>query len=170
MKHTRDLVLAAVIAALYATLTWMQNLLLPGSASMAVQFRLAEALCVLALFTPAAIGGLTLGCVLANLLSAAALPLDFFVGTAASFLSAFCMYRLRGVLLWKKLPVCALLMPALWNALLVGGELTVYLGESPFWLNALLVGAGELAVLFTAGLALYFALSHPKLNRQLFGR
>ena len=49
---TRDLTCGAVIAALYVVLTVLQNALLPGSASMAVQFRVAEALCVLALFSP----------------------------------------------------------------------------------------------------------------------
>ena len=67
----------AIIAALYAVLTHMQNLLLPGSASWAIQCRLSEMLCVLALFTPAAIPGLTLGCLLFNITFSAALPLVF---------------------------------------------------------------------------------------------
>ena len=58
---------AAIIAALYAVLTHMQNLILPGSASWAIQMRLSEALCVLAFFTPAAVPGLTIGCLLFNL-------------------------------------------------------------------------------------------------------
>ena len=64
----------AIIAALYAVLTHMQNLLLPGSASWAIQCRLSEALCVLAFFTPAAIPGLTIGCLVFNITFAAALP------------------------------------------------------------------------------------------------
>ena len=51
MKHTRYLVQAAIIAALYAVLTHMQNLLLPGSATWAIQMRISEALCVLAFGT-----------------------------------------------------------------------------------------------------------------------
>ncbi len=86
MKTTRDLTVAAIVAALYAVLTLLQNVLLPGSASMAIQFRLSEALCVLALLTPSAIYGLSLGCLLSNLLSSAALPLDFLVGTLATAL------------------------------------------------------------------------------------
>ena len=65
-KKVRNTVYAAVIAALYVVLTHMQNLLLPGSATWAIQFRVSEALCVLALFTPAAIPGLTVGCLLFN--------------------------------------------------------------------------------------------------------
>ena len=60
----------AIIAALYAALTYAQNFLLPGTTSAAVQFRVSEALNVLALFTPAAIPGLTLGCVLSNIYNA----------------------------------------------------------------------------------------------------
>ena len=66
-KRTRILAHGAIIAALYAVLTHMQNILLPNSASMAIQFRAAEALCVLAFFTPAAIPGLGLGCLLFNI-------------------------------------------------------------------------------------------------------
>ena len=66
-KNTRYLAHAAIIAALYAVLTHLQNLLLPGSATWAIQMRLSEALCVLAFFTPAAIPGLTLGCLLFNI-------------------------------------------------------------------------------------------------------
>ena len=72
-KNTRHLVHAAIIAALYVVLTHLQNLLIPGSASFAIQFRASEALCVLAFFTPAAIPGLTLGTLLFNI-STSALP------------------------------------------------------------------------------------------------
>ena len=58
-QKTRNIAHAALIAALYATLTHLQNLLLPGSATWAIQCRLSEALCVLAFFTPAAVSGLT---------------------------------------------------------------------------------------------------------------
>ena len=75
-NRSRNLAHAALIAALYAVLTHLQNLLLPGSASWAIQCRLSEALCVLALFTPAAVGGLSIGCLLFNMTFAAALPLD----------------------------------------------------------------------------------------------
>ena len=67
MSKTRYLTQAAVIAAMYAALTHMQNLLLPGSTTWAIQMRLSEAMMVLAFFTPAAIPGLSLGCLLFNL-------------------------------------------------------------------------------------------------------
>ena len=165
---TRDLTCAAVIAALYVVLTVLQNMLFPDSASAAVQFRVSEALCVLALFSPAAIAGLSLGCLIFNLTYAAALPLDFLVGTAATLLATLAMYALRNVRVWK-LPLPALLMPAICNALLVGWELTVYIGEA-FWFNALCVAAGEAGVLLILGSALYLALETRGLGARIFGR
>ena len=166
-KNTRFLVYAAVIAALYVALTHGQNLLFPNSASMAIQFRASEALCVLAFFTPAAIPGLALGCLLFNLTSGAALPLDFLVGSLASLLAASGMWLSRRITL-HKLPVLGLLMPAVTNAILVGWELTAYIGQA-FWLNAVQVAIGEFAVLFTLGTALYFAVKSRGLDRRLFG-
>ena len=88
-KSVYYIVQGAIIAALYATLTIMQNVLLPGTASMAVQFRASEILTMLALFTPAAIPGLTIGCVIANISSLSALgPYDLIFGSLASFFAA----------------------------------------------------------------------------------
>ena len=168
MNHrVRNLTHAAIIAALYAVLTHLQNLLLPGSASWAIQCRFTEALCVLAFFTPAAIQGLTVGCLLFNLSFAAALPLDWVLGTLATFFSALSMRFLRNVRLFR-LPIPGLLMPALWNAILVGWELTVYIGGS-FAINALYVALGELIVLLTLGLGLYWVIRDRHLDKRLFG-
>ena len=153
-------------AALYAALTHMQNLLLPGSATWAIQMRLSEALCVLAFFTPAAIPGLSLGCLLFNLTFAAALPLDFIIGTAATALATAVMWWGRN---WtvKGYPLLGMLMPALFNALLVGWELTVYIGGG-FWINGLYVAIGEAAVLLSAGSVLYYVLKKRGLDKKLF--
>ena len=165
-KTTRSLVQSAVIAALYVCLSLLQNLLLPGSASMAIQYRVAEALCVLALFSSSAIPGLALGCLLFYLTQAGALPLDFIIGTSASLLAALGMYLLRDVRVGK-LPLLSLLMPALSNGILVGSELTIYMEGSSFWFNALCVAAGELAVIFTLGLALYGVLRRDSLGNRI---
>ena len=133
-KNTRYLAHAALIGALYAALTWLQNLLLPGSATWAIQFRASEALCVLALYTPAAIPGLTVGCFLFNLTYAPALPLDLLVGPLATLLACTGMYCLRRFTL-KGYPLVALLLPAVSNGILVGWELALYIGGG-FWLNA----------------------------------
>ena len=166
-KKVRNMVHAAIIAALYAVLTHMQNILLPNSASMAIQFRASEALCVLAFFTPAAIPGLAVGCFLFNMTYGAALPLDFLVGTLASLLAAWGMWLTRRVH-FKGCPVVGLLLPAVTNAFLVGWELTAYIGQA-FWLNAVQVAIGEAAVLLTLGNALYFTLRSRNLHQRLFG-
>ena len=64
--NTRKLTTGGLLAALYVVLTYAQNLLWPGSTTMAIQMRLSEALCIFAFFTPAAIPGLTLGCLRAH--------------------------------------------------------------------------------------------------------
>lgn len=166
-RNPRFIVHAALIASLYAALTHGQNMLFPNSASMAIQFRASEALCVLAFFTPAAIPGLTFGCLLFNLTSGAALPLDFLVGSLASMFAATSMWYSRN-LTFKKIPLMGLVMPAISNAVLVGWELSVYIGGG-FWINAIYVAIGEALVLLTLGIALYFALKTRNLDKRLFG-
>ena len=166
-RHTRQLAHAAIIAALYAVLTHMQNLILPNSASFAIQLRLSETLCILAFFTPAAIPGLSVGCLLFNLTFSGALPLDFLVGTLATYLAAQGMWLTRNLTV-KGVPVLGLWLPAVTNALLVGWELTVYIGGA-FWLNALYVAIGEAIVLLLPGTALYLAMKKRNLHVRLFG-
>ena len=167
-NRTRFLAQAAIIAALYAVLTHMQNILLPGSATWAIQMRISEALCVLAFFTPSAAIGLAVGCLIFNLTFTAALPLDFLVGTLASYCAAESMWLTRKLLVGK-LPVPGLLMPAVWNALLVGWELTVYIGGR-FAINALYVALGEAAVLLTLGAGLYTVMKNRRLDVRLFSK
>lgn len=67
---------AAMIAALYVVLTLLANAL--GLANYAVQIRFSEYATILPFFTPAAIPGLWVGCVLANFLTGCA-PLTFYL-------------------------------------------------------------------------------------------
>ena len=164
-KKTRFLVHSALIAALYTALTYLQNLLLPGSASWAIQFRASEAMCVLALYTPAAIPGLSIGCLLFNLSFSGALPLDPILGTAATVLATSGMYLTRRFTL-KGYPLLAMLLPALSNAVLVGWELSIYIGGG-FWINALYVAIGEAAVLLTLGSALFYTIKKRNLTNFL---
>ena len=165
-KKTRYIAHAAIIAAIYAVLTHMQNFLLPGSATWMIQMRMSEALCVLAFFTPAAVPGLSLGCLLFNLTFAQTLPLDWVVGTLATFIAAEAMWLLRNVKV-KNIPLLGLLMPAVTNAVLVGWELSVYIGGG-FLLNAFYVALGELAVLLVLGTVVYLALDRRGLGERLF--
>ena len=104
--HTHALFMAqaAMIAALYIVLTFIANAF--GLANYAVQVRFSEALTVLPYFTPAAIPGLFIGCLLSNILTGCALP-DIIFGSLATLLGALGTYALRR---WKWCaPVCILL-------------------------------------------------------------
>ena len=166
MRYTRRLSHAAIIAALYVVLTHLQNMIFPNSASFVIQFRASEALCILAFFTPAAIYGLAVGCLVFNISYAGALPLDFLVGSLATLTAAWWMWRSRN---WKIFgyPLVGMLMPALTNAIFVGWELTVYIGGG-FWINALYVAIGEAVVLLTLGLGLYRLMVQRQLDKKLF--
>lgn len=172
-KSTLFVVQAAVIASLYAVLTILQNTLLPGTASMAVQFRVSEVLTILAVFTPAAIPGLAVGCVIANISSLSVLgPYDMIFGSLASLLAAVLMYSLRNKRLFK-LPVAAALMPALANGILVGFEIEFFFVEGgfhfgDFLLQGGLVALGELGVLFVLGLPLARLIEKQELDKKIF--
>lgn len=171
-KSTVYIVQAAVIAALYAALTILQNTLLPGTASMAVQFRVAEVLTILAVFTPAAIPGLTIGCVIANISSLSVLgPYDLIFGSIASLLAAVMMYLLRNKRLFK-LPVASALMPALANGIIVGFEIEFFFVEGGFHFGDFLfqggcVALGELGVLFVLGLPLARLIEKQSFDKKL---
>ena len=170
-KQVLWLTQAAVIAALYAALTVLQGVIAPGTASMAVQFRVSEAMTLLCCITPAAIPGLTLGCFLANFLFMEALPVDMVLGSLATLLAGLAMYLLRNVQ-WKKLPLLAALMPAIFNGIIIGLEIEIFFIEGPFHFTSFLiqgglVALGELAVCFTLGLLLYKALDRPQIRNFL---
>ena len=171
-KSTVYIVQAAVITAIYAALTILQNTLLPGTASMAVQFRVAEVLTILAVFTPAAIPGLTIGCVIANISSLSVLgPYDLIFGSIASLLAAVLMYLLRDKRLFK-LPVASALMPALANGIIVGFEIEFFFVEGGFHFGDFLfqggcVALGELGVLFVLGLPLARLIEKQGFDKKL---
>ena len=171
-KRVMFITQAAVIAALYAVLTIGQNLLLPGTASMAVQFRVAEAMTMLACLTPAAIPGLTIGCVIANISSVTA-GLGFYdmiFGSIASLLAAITMYMLRNVCI-KGTPFLAVLMPALFNGVIVGLEICIFFMDEGLTFTGFLVtggcvALGELVVCFVLGIPLYHLIKRRNLIRQ----
>lgn len=84
-----SLVQAAMIAAIYVVLTLLANAL--GLANYAIQVRFSEALTILPFFTPAAIPGLFVGCILSNILTGC-LPLDVIFGSLATLLGALGTY------------------------------------------------------------------------------
>ena len=175
MKNTKtkQIAVTAIIAAMYAAFTYAQSFLLPGTTTAAVQFRASEALNVLALFTPMAIPGLTLGCVISNLYSIGqGLPLDMIFGSLATLGATLCIYFLRNVKV-KSYPVLAMLMPALWNGVIVGWEIETFFIDGKFHFGDFLVqgglvALGELGVMLTLGTALYYIIDKRHLERKLF--
>ena len=151
-KKVRALAVSAVIAAMYAVLTYVAAAM--NLAFGPVQFRFSEALTVLPVFTPAAIPGLAIGCLISNLASPLGI-VDWVFGTSATLCAALCTYGLRNVCV-KKVPLLAPLPPVIFNALFVGFEIAC-LSESGtftfmnasfsgFLYGALSVGLGELVV------------------------
>ena len=109
-KKTAYVTQAAMIAAIYIVLTYFINAF--NLASGAIQIRLSEALTVLPYFTPAAVPGLFLGCLLANFLTGAALP-DIIFGSLATLVGALGSYALR------KHKVLVVLPPVIANMVII---------------------------------------------------
>lgn len=136
-KKVLFIVHAATIAALYVVLTLLANAL--GLANFAIQVRFSEALTILPFFTPAAIPGLTVGCVLSNLLTGC-LPLDILFGSIATLLGALGTYYLRKCTKWLA-PLC----PIVANTLIVPFVLAyVYQFEGSIPYFMITVGIGEI--------------------------
>ena len=162
----------ALIAAMYVALKYAQDLIFPGTTSAAIQFRLSEALMLLCVFTPSAIPGLTIGCAVANMTSVSFLPADMLIGSFATFLSALCIWKTRDVT-FKKMPVIAALMPAIFNGVLIGLEIEAFFIEGPFRFSGFLiqaccVAAGELGVCLSAGLLMVSVIKKRGLDKRLF--
>lgn len=136
-RKTTGIVLGAVIAALYVALTLPFAPIAYGS----VQFRISEALTVLPYFTPAAVPGVTLGCLLSNIMMGSPLP-DIVFGTIATLIGAIFSYRLRA----HKYLVCV--PPILANALIIP------------WVLKFAYGVPDLVpvMMFTVGLGEVFAV------------
>ena len=143
---------AAMIAALYVVLTYITNLL--GLASGTIQVRFSEALCILPVFTPAAIPGLFIGCLISNLW-------DIIFGSIATLLGALGTYFLRKKKFVYTLP------PVIANIIIVPlvlrygyGFTTVYKGvDISLVFNAVTVGIGEIISICVLGSLLKGILS-----------
>lgn len=147
---------SAVVAALYVVLTYV----FAWCASGAVQVRVAEALTILPMFTAAAVPGLAIGCLLANLLTGCALW-DVVFGTLATLLGAIGTYLLR------KRGFLAMVPPILANTLIVPWVLHFVYGDAwPIWLLMLTVGAGE--VISCGGLGTLLMVTLKKYPIKLF--
>lgn len=154
MRKTKFIVMSAVIASIYAVLTMSLYVMSYGP----VQFRLSEALTILPVFTPAAIPGLTIGCVIANIMGGYGM-LDVVFGGLATLLAAVCTRFFR------KNTFLALFSPVFFNSIIVGPMLYFVVPESKSLLfNIFTVGFGELVVCFIVGYPLMRLLKrYPKI-------
>jgi uncharacterized membrane protein len=148
--------LSAVVCALYTAVTVSSGEIGFGL----VQFRFAEALCLLPFYAPQTIPGLVLGCALSNLIGGYGLP-DIIFGSLATLAATITVSRVKNQWL-TPLPVIVC------NAFIVGGVLTVVIPGTPYWFAAASVGFGELVVCAALGLPLLYALSKVPYFRQLF--
>lgn len=155
-RNLRFLCRGALVAALYVALTWLCALV--GLDKGVIQMRLSEALCVLPAFTGAAVPGLFVGCLLANLLTGSALP-DIIFGSLATLIGALGAYFLRRRKWLVPLPT------VLANTLIIPFVLRFAYGAEgtiPYFM--LTVGAGEVISAYICGMLLYAALERRAAN------
>ena len=154
----KDLVRGAIIAAIYALLT----IFLAPISSGLVQCRVSEALCILPYFTFAAVPGLFVGCLAANLLTGAAIY-DVVFGSLATLLAAYTTYLMRN----RASKYLAPMPPVIFNAVVVGA-LLVYVYGVPvsYPAAAAYVAVGELIACYALGLPLLLVLE--KFKEKLF--
>lgn len=140
---------AAMIAAIYVVLTYIFAPFSFGD----IQVRIAEALTILPVFTPAAIPGLFIGCLVGNILGGAILP-DIIFGSLATFIGAVFTYFLR-----KKSQFLCILPPIISNTIIVPLVLRYGYGMNlPISFLMMTIGVGEVISCGVLGLILYYAL------------
>ena len=156
-SNVQKIAIGGVIAALYVVLTMVAAAF--GLASGAIQVRLSEALTILPVLTPAAVPGLTVGCILANIVTGC-LPWDVVFGSLATLIGAV------GTRLLRKNPYIAWIPPVVSNMVIVPIVLQkVYGVEDAWWYLMLTVGAGEVISCGILGLLLYHSVKHiPQLR------
>ena len=152
-KNVAFMTQAAMIAAIYVVLTYVFAPFSFGE----VQIRIAEALTILPVFTPAASPGLFVGCIVGNILGGAILP-DIIFGSIATLIGAFFTYQLR-----NKSRFLAPLPPIIANTVIVPFVLRYGYGVAlPIPFMMLTVGVGEVVGCGVLGLVLYTALNRYK--------
>lgn len=160
-RGTVYLVQAALIAAVYAAVTYIAAPLSFG----AQQVRISEALTVLPVLTPAAVPGLTVGCIIANIGSPYGIA-DIICGGLATLIAAL-LTRAAGNIRFKSLPLLSPVFPVILNGLIIGLEITVFLpGEASFKgfiLSFVSIALGEALSCYLLGLPLFKALDKAEI-------
>ncbi len=150
MKKAKFLTTASVIAAVYVVLTLFSNML--GLASGVIQIRLSESLCILPIFTPAAIPGVFLGCLISNLLCGCVFW-DVVFGSLATLIGAVFTYLLR------QNKYIATMPPILSNTIIIPFVLKFSYGiPGSIWYFFVTVGIGEIISCGILGILLYNCL------------
>ena len=156
VNKTRNLVFGALIAAIYVVLTLMLRPISYGP----IQFRISEALCVLPYFTPAAIPGVFLGCLISNLLGGAVI-MDVVFGSLATLIGAVGSWVLRKNRFLVSVP------PILSNILIIPWVLKfAYGSEDLIWYMMVTIGIGEFLAIGVLGQLLITALT--KYRKMIF--
>lgn len=153
INKIRFLAEAGIIAAMYAALTIIFAPISYGQ----IQVRISEALTILPAFTPAAIPGLFIGCIVANLFSPVGV-IDIVFGSLATLLAAFLSYKMP-----KRYLVP--LPPIIINGVVVGFILN-YVFKLPLFISMLWVALGELIACF--GLGYILMLQLDKIKDKIF--
>ncbi len=153
---------SAVIAAAYVALSLLSAAF--GLAFGPVQFRISEVLCVLPVFTPAAVPGLFVGCIISNLLSFS--PLDILFGSLATLIAAVLTMAFKNIR-FKGVPLLSLFPPVIVNAVIVGAEIAVFFMPEDAFLTAFLINAaqvflGQAAVCYILGIPFYLAMKRVR--------
>lgn len=156
-NKTRNLVFGALIAAIYVALTMVFRPISFGP----VQFRISEALCVLPYFTPAAIPGVFIGCLISNVMGGALL-MDVVFGSLATLIGAVGSRMLRMNRYLVSVP------PIVSNTLIIPWVLKfAYGSEDMIWYMMVTVGIGEILAIGVLGQILLAALE--KYRYVIFG-
>lgn len=138
----------AIIAALYAALTWLFAPISYGS----IQFRLSEVMVLLVLFKPSYAYALILGCFISNTTSSLG-AWDMLFGTLATALAVLPMMKIKNIYI-------AALLPVITNSIIISIELYFALDIAPIWLSAITVGIGEAVVLYLIGIPIMISISN----------
>lgn len=167
-KSNLYFVQTALIAAIYAALT----LALPALSYGQMQIRISEALTILAVFTPASIPGLAIGCFIANMLGPFTY-IDAIFGTLATLLAAIFAYKARNIR-FRKIPFLSFSFPVIFNAIIIGLEIHIFFINTSepfsiigFLITALWVGFGEIIACFVMGVPLFIGLDKTKIFNKL---
>ena len=147
--NVKRLVRTGIIAAIYALLTVALAPLSYGN----LQFRISEILVLLAFYDPFYIGGLTLGCFIANMLGPNGM-LDIVFGTLATFISAVFISMTAKYIKGKMSLVIASLWPSIFNGFIIGWVLKVTLAL-PYWITVGEVMLGEFVVVSIIGIPVF---------------